>query len=82
MDLFKNKCQIGIKSVKCKKRGETDFKPYNDYIKKYSQNNNLKIHNEKQKNKKKHPFTNTLTKYQLVTDHMRYFIEGNKPKHS
>ena len=36
------------------RRGEkkTDFKPYNDYIKKYSQNNNLKIHNEKQKNKK------------------------------
>ena len=62
--------------------GETDFKTYNDYIKKYSQNNNLKIHNEIQKNKKKHPFTNTLTKYQLVTDHMRYFIKGNKPKHS
>ena len=36
----------------------------------------------KNKRIKKHPFTNTLTKYQLVTDHMRYFIEGNKPKHS
>ena len=36
----------------------------------------------KYKRLKKHPFMNTLTKYQLVTDHMRYFIEGNKPKHS
>ena len=34
------------------------------------------------KTTKKHPFMNTLTKYQLITDHMRYFIEGNKPKHS
>ena len=25
---------------------------------------------------------NTLTKYQMVTDHMRYFNKENKPKHS